>query len=244
MKFFLLAITFLIVTVDRANVFAQSVGVEPSSKQERPHSDLYFGVRAGTGNTGQNWDPAPPSGGVILENGGGLRAGIQFDYWVSPHYAIGVQCLYDETDVSDVGSYDHTAGFSSFGSIRTNYLEIPLTFKLRVGGPVVLPYTYAGPDLRLLLSATNEYTIGRDSSVTKDVKDAFTSSDLAALLGVGVEFRHEHDWSFFVDACYEMGMTNINSGNTSLFSDYINTVTSRTVKSWAFQFSVGIAVPL
>ncbi len=237
----------------RMSFAQQSVGIVSSTKAESQQSDFYFGVRVGMNDAGESWDPGIRPG-IPLGDDGGLMAGIQFDYWFNRTYALEVQLLYNEKGFS-MGSSDTSPSLATdFGSVRASYLEIPLLFKVRFGGPDVLPYLYAGPSLGILLSATNGTNgsptrpgFGSDTTTAVDAKNAFTATDLSALIGGGIEFRCRDYLSFFIDAGYAHGLDNVDAGNSTLFGDnpiYPHSITPRTVKSWEIRLTAGMMVAL
>ncbi|MDA1307574.1 MAG: porin family protein [Acidobacteria bacterium] len=91
----------------------------------------------------------------------------------------------------------------SVGTIRTNYLDVPLTARFgSTSSNGTHFHVFTGPQFGILLQA--EVT-DEPLDVTRDIKDDLKSWDLGWTLGAGVEMNR-----LSLDARYTLGLTNIN----------------------------------
>ncbi len=159
----------------------------------------------------------------------GILGGLQIDYWFNTMWAFNAQLLYIQKG-SKFTSVATDQGPSSSGTVSANYVEIPLTAKLRFGDDgTVRVYATAGPTIGFLLSANANSSLSGGSSrpctpivrQSSDVKDQFTSTDFGILGGVGLDILVSNSMTIFGEAAYRFGFANIN--NTTGSTDTENT---------------------
>ncbi|MBE0647693.1 MAG: PorT family protein [Bacteroidales bacterium] len=116
---------------------------------------LYFGL-SGTGLSSvivnQNNYGLPFEMDYVLTFGGGGNANIGFDF--NSHIGLKLEIGWAKLgqkyeDVHQDTSYTR--------NVKINYLQIPLLFKFRTGGDVAKFYIMTGPQLNILVSASQEY---------------------------------------------------------------------------------------
>jgi len=90
----------------------------------------------------------------------------------------------------------------SVGTIRTNYLDVPLTARFGSTNTNGMHFhVFTGPQFGYLLQAK---VIDEPLDVTRDIKDDLKSWDLGWTLGAGVEMNR-----LSLDARYTLGLTSI-----------------------------------
>ncbi len=151
----------------------------------------------------------------------GILGGLQVDYWFNSMWAFNAQLLYIQKGAKIVASStDQSTTVTDV--LSANYIEIPLTAKLRFGDDgTVRVYATAGPTIGFLLSANANATLNGGSSQSSDVKDQFTSTDFGILGGVGLDILVTSGMTIFGEAAYRFGFANVN--NTSGSSETENT---------------------
>lgn len=87
------------------------------------------------------------------------------------------------------------------GSVKADYLNVPLMAKFYVGEGFSLE---AGPQVGLLMSAKDEYDGGDE-----DIKDFLKSTDFGVNLGLGYKLESGLNFS----ARYNLGLSNVNDSN-------------------------------
>ncbi len=123
-------------------------------------------------------------------------------------------------------NFDFTMpGETSKGTLRYNYLELPVSIKAKVGTAKLKPFIFAGPNLGFNLTAERE-TRSRGQTETEDIMGETKSVDFAVHFGAGVEYRSDPRSSFFVDIQYSLGLTNIVDSDVATPSE----VKTRNVK--------------
>ncbi len=183
---FPLACALLLLTVPPAN--AQTIG---------------GGVKAGI-----DFANISSSGGgvsVSPSNRTGFIVGVFADLPVAPHFAIQPEALYVMKGASlalDV------IGFSGTGTVKFDYLEIPVLAKVSVPtSSEAVPYVFAGPTFSFLLRAKATATGFPDT----DVKSDFKTTDVGIAFGGGVQFG-----MFLAELRYTLGLTNIDNTNSGI----------------------------
>jgi len=162
----------------------------------------------------------------------GILGGLQVDYWFNSSWAFSGQLLYIQKG-STITSIATDQSKTVTDKISSNYLEIPLTVKLRVGDDVVRGYFFAGPTVGFLLSATANSSLSGGASTSNNVKDQFTSTDFGIIGGAGLDFVLSPSMTIFAEGGYRFGFANIDASSNA--SDTFNTENTRDIR-----FSAGI----
>lgn len=191
-------------------------------------SGLDYGVRAGVDIGTEHITPLD---GTTISSKVGFVGGGQLDYWFNNMWAFSAQLLFDQKGAAASQSFDFLGTtISSTGTLTANYIELPITIKVRFGDGAFRPYIYAGPTIGILLSASSRSSAnGQDS--TSDVKSEFTSTDFGVVGGVGVTYEVSEHTAIFLDAGYEYGISNV--ANNSQNSGSNGTANSRDIRIMA-----------
>jgi len=160
---------------------------------------LSKGIRVGLNMANFTGSDADPSPSVTKSSRTGYAAGL-FAGIGLPALPLGfeIEALYSmKGAVYEWGTNSSTA--------KLAYLDIPVLVKLDIlpVGPVKVG-VFAGPSLGILLSAEREEELGSTSRTT-DIKDDMNSSDMGAVVGVGVSLP----MGLSVDVRYSMGLSKL-----------------------------------
>jgi hypothetical protein len=190
---------------------------------------LYFGL-AGSGFssfiTHQNNYGLPFKMDYVLTFGGSgnVNIGFDFDNQFGLKLEIGFAKLgqnYKDTYNNDLYSRN----------IKLNYLQFPLLFKYRVGSENIKFYVLAGPQLNLLLSASQKYlkneanydepipgkpTLIGESTIT----DRYNSIDIMARIDFGVDIQVATNLFLNAGITTAYGFMDINASDWQLAADY------------------------
>ena len=177
-----------------------------ASSDVRAQKSMMIGVREGVNFAG---DASNPVDNETLSDRTGLFAGAELDYGSNNSW-LSISPLYDEkggrADISNVID-DQTEW-----AIR--YLEIPIVVKVGLGSSAIRPYVFAGPSAGILLSNV-ETVKQRGTLFTFDTTENVTAStekfDFSLVAGAGLSLRLSMGPVLYVDACYALGLTNINN---------------------------------
>jgi opacity protein-like surface antigen len=155
----------------------------------------------------------------------GILGGLQVDYWFNNMWAFSGQLLYVQKGANFTSVATDSMTQSSTGTVTTNYLEIPLTAKLRFGDDgTVRVYLTAGPTIGFLLSANSALSGGTST----DVKSQFSSTDFGILGGVGLDILVTNSMTIFAEASYRYGFANIDASSNA--NDAVNTENTRDIR--------------
>lgn len=152
-----------------------------------------FGFKAGVNSSTLSLNNSPiPEVSPIWGAVGGVFVGKN----MSENFGLQLEAL-----VSQRGAKEDAS--ASVGTIRTNYLDVPLTARFGSTSSSNMHFhVFTGPQFGLLLQA--EVT-DEPLDVKRDIKDDLKSWDLGWTLGAGVEMNR-----LSLDARYTLGLTNIN----------------------------------
>jgi hypothetical protein len=161
-----------------------------------------LGVRAGLNFANLSFDPELPST-VDKSSHISFKFGAMAELGFIPMFAIQVEPMYVMRGADlNQGSLERKWKFS--------YLEIPVLLKLKIPFPgPITPYAFAGPNIGVLLSATDE-TNGQET----DVKDQLNSTDFALDFGAGVSFNVAPLIDLLIDARYSIGLSELPTDET------------------------------
>ena len=196
-------------------------------------TEVTIGVMAGANYSKVSQDPA--STDITFGYHTGLVAGGFVGIKVNDAFSVEPQALYSVKGTKVTGAGSNS---SITGSVKLNYLEIPLLgkFWIPISNSQVRPFLFAGPEFEYLISCSVEgaafgATSSNDCNNTTDIK--IKSTDFGATVGAGVEFMAGKQ-SVRVDARYTHGLTNISD----------NASDKSTIKNRSLTGTVGIGFPL
>ena len=155
--------------------------------------DINFGAKAGVNISSINGDEVES-----FDSRTGFHVGFVAEIVISETFSFQPELLY-----SAQGADYSEDGFESFeGSVKLNYLNVPLMAKFYVGEGFSLE---VGPQIGLLLSATDE---GESDgfSYDEDIKEYLKGIDFGVNVGVG--YKLEGGLNF--GARYNLGLSDVN----------------------------------
>lgn len=160
----------------------------------------------------------------------GPQAGLMFNIGISRSFSFQPELMYSGKGYKQGGTYtgllpdDPFTGTEREYSIKLNYIELPMLFKLAVGSETFKGHIMAGPYVSYLMGGENSYKLGGNELLKGDLNDDFTDDnqayyfqkfDYGATLGAGVTFT-TNAGSFVLDGRYSMGVPEVMSYNPSL----------------------------
>ncbi|MDP4199371.1 MAG: porin family protein [Bacteroidota bacterium] len=174
-----------------------------------PQPSTMIGVRGGLGIANE---ATPLYTNFTVSSHTGFLLGGQLDYWFQPQWALSVQLLYNQKgDHLDGVSPDN--GLPETDDFTLGYIEIPVLAKIALGTSNVKPYFFAGPDVGILLAASDHQVQTSGGATyfdqTVDVSNSFNSLDLSLLFGAGVSYQMTGGPQLFLDAGYALGLVNV-----------------------------------
>ena len=143
----------------------------------------------------------------------GYAAGVFLDLNIPGPFSFEANALYSMKGGKwTIGSITYTDTYA--------YVDIPILLKYYFPVPAVSPCIYAGPMYSTLLSAKTKQEGGYLAG-ERDIKDATTSSDVSAVVGVGIGFS-----LLRIDARYNLGLSTLDKNGTAkmynrVFSLYV-----------------------
>jgi hypothetical protein len=187
-----------------------------------------LGARVGLNIANLSFSPDLPSA-VDKSSRIGFKFGAAAELGFIPMFAVQIEPMYVMKG----------AKFSANGAEETfkySYLEIPILLKLKIPTPgPVTPYAFAGPNIGIFLSGTDEYTGG-----SEDLKDFTSSVDFALDIGAGVSFDIAPFTSLLIDARYSLGLSNIFNDKGQLSWQQLTGQSSQSVKTTGIQIVAGV----
>ena len=149
--------------------------------------DINFGAKAGVNISSINGDEVES-----FDSRTGFHVGFVAEIVISETFSFQPELLY-----SAQGADYSEDGFEAFeGTVKLDYLNVPLMAKFYVGEGFSLE---AGPQIGLLLSATDDYGDGEE-----DIKEYVKGTDFGVNLGVGYKMEGGLNFS----ARYNLGLSN------------------------------------
>jgi hypothetical protein len=204
-----------------------------------------LGIVAGVNLANASIDP---SEGANLSNRTGFAVGAVAVFPLSPMLAIQLEPTYMQkgagydvqTEIYDEENNQFIEGKVE-GTLKADYIDIPVLVKLSFGESTTKPYIMAGPYLGFLLSAKNifdKFTPTGGSAITideeQDIKDETKSTDFGLNFGAGVSFPMGNN-TLMLEAMYSLGLSNINDDSED---------PDTKIKNKGIQIKAGITFPL
>jgi len=186
--------------------------------QEAQEKAIDFGFKGGINLAELSYDPDPFEDGTGLEKSMYLRfgGGVVLSFNITPTFSIDANALYLMKGSKHTGDglvYEEYPEYVFDVDARVNLSYIVVNPMIRfspvAGG--VAPYFMVGPEIGFLMDAkawTEVSGGGETVEDEEDIKDDLKSTDLALNFGAGLEFPAGSS-TFFLEARYSLGMTNI-----------------------------------
>jgi hypothetical protein len=183
----------VLVLLASSQVFAQS-------------GSAWLGARAGV-NIGNLTDNNIPTG-ESLSSKTGFDVGGEFDYWFSDNLGLCAQLMY----IQKGGTINVSDGLiTGTDGLTVSSLEIPVLLKATFGSGPLKPVIFAGPAIGLKLSASEHQTAAGHDSTASVADSLLTSTYFSIVIGVGVTYALSSAMQIFLDAAYDLGLSNINA---------------------------------
>ena len=163
-----------------------------------------IGIFGGVYNSNLIGD-APP--GSTYESDPGLAVGILGEFNITSDVKISLQPMFQQKGTRLVYSVSTERDPQDSIDITINYFTIPVLMKVYAGSDIM--YVSGGFDFGFKLDATFRRI---PSEEEKDISDSFTDFDIAAIFGVGAQFRLGQFY-LFIEGRYSQGLGNISNPN-------------------------------
>ena len=144
----------------------------------------------------------------------GFAFGAEFDDFFSDNYGICVQLAYVQKGTT--ASFNYKAGGvgNTLGTFRAgltfSYIQIPVLFKATFGSGSWKPVLFAGPEIGFKLSARGIGHLAQDTTIIA-ADNAFTTVNLGIMFGAGVTYEINRTTMLFLNAAYDLGLSNLNA---------------------------------
>jgi len=168
------------------------------------NAQLSVGIFGDLNNSGLIGD-APP--GSTYRDRLGFGVGVLGEYKITSDVGISLQPMFIEKGVKIAYSVFNEREPQDSIEITINYFSVPVLVRIYAGNEIM--YVSGGFDIGYKLDASLK-RIG--SGAKKDVTDAFKDFNIAAVVGVGAQFRLGQFY-IFLEGRYSQGLRNISSPN-------------------------------
>jgi hypothetical protein len=166
------------------------------------NAQFSVGIFGGVNNSGLIGDA--PQGSTYRDRTG-FETGILAEYKITSDVGISLQPMFIEKGVKIAYSvFSEREPIDSL-EIAINYFSVPILMKVYAGNEIM--YVSGGFDIGYKLDATFK---GVESGLEKDVTDAFKDFNIAAIVGVGAQFRLSQFY-IFLEGRYSQGLGNNSS---------------------------------
>ena len=163
-----------------------------------------IGIFGGVNNSNLIGD-APP--GSIYKSDPGLAVGILGEFNITSEVKISLQPMFQQKGTRIAYSVISEREPRDSIDININYFSVPVLLKVYGGNNLL--YVSGGFDFGFKLDATFRRI---PSEEEKDISDSFTDLDIAAIFGVGAQFRLGQFY-LFIEGRYSQGLGNISNPN-------------------------------
>ena len=163
-----------------------------------------IGIFGGVNNSNLTGD-APP--GSTYESDIGFGVGILGEFNITSDVKISLQPMFQQKGTRIAYSVPSEREPRDSIDININYFSVPVLLKVYGGNNLL--YVSGGFDLGFKLDATFKRI---PSDEEKDISDSFTDFDIAAIFGVGAQFRLGQFY-LFLEGRYSQGLGNISNPN-------------------------------
>lgn len=184
-----------------------------------------FGVKGGINFSNLNYN----GNDLDLSSKTGFTIGVMGEIPIAKQLALQPEILYSQQGAESEYFSEQINNISYEGTIKLNYLNIPLMLKYFVADGLSLQ---AGPQIGFLLNSKNVYKdnfFGYENSDELDLSDYTHTLDFGVNLGVGYQFQDK----IYVDARYNMSLSDVFEDGKS--QNFINADMYNRV----FQITVG-----
>ena len=176
-----------------------SIIVFSQTENSKDDSKFRFGFNLGTNYSNLQSKETLPNNAKI-SNGIGFSLGVFMDYSISENFLFSPK--------SELSFYNSSVEFTNSDNSNYTYEIFPISLNLmthfvyKIGNSKVIPYFFAGPNLKIPISKRP------DSS-----SEFYTNSDFAIDFGIGLENKTKY-FIFAPELKYSFGLLNINQNPT------------------------------
>ena len=148
--------------------------------------------------------------GTTFSSKMGFAVGGEFDDFFSDNFGICVQLAYVQKGTNF--SFSDGSFTSSTIGLTFSYLQIPVLFKATFGSGSFKPVLFAGPEIGINLSTKESGKTQNGTDTTITIPDSvFSKINLGIMLGAGVTFSINQTTIIFLNAAYDIGLSNLNA---------------------------------
>ncbi|NOX47523.1 MAG: PorT family protein [Chlorobi bacterium] len=174
-----------------------SVIVFSQTESDKDYSKFRFGFNLGANYSNLKSKETLPNNAKI-SNGVGFSLGVFMDYSITENFIFSPK--------SELSFYNSSVEFSNNDNSTYEIFPISLNFMThfvyKIGNSKVVPYFFAGPNLKMPISKKPESS-----------SEFYTNSDFAIDFGIGLENRTKY-FIFAPELKYSFGLLNINQNPT------------------------------
>jgi opacity protein-like surface antigen len=194
-------------------------------------AQMEFGVGPVVGLNFANVSFSPDNTyGAGISQGGrtGIMFGAQAELGFARMFYVVIEPMY-------IGKgYGFTAPQGT-STVAVNELEFPVLFKVKFIKGVIRPYAFVGPNIGLVLSATQSFSVTGQTIPDNDLKARTSSIDFGLEFGGGAEYNVTSKMGITLDVRYALGLTNMSNPPATQAN-----ATTQTAKSLGFQILAGV----
>jgi len=173
-------------------------------------AQVKFGATLGGISSNLSVDPLDP-GETSLDAKAGFTLGAVLEYPVNDNLNIRSGASLTGKGAQD--SEEFPGGVKIVGSINLSYLTVPILAQYKLNTSNTTPYVLGGLDIGILMSAESEITIsgaGSDRTTTEDIKDSFSTTDIAFDIGAGYMLEMGNA-KVYGELLYSLGLIDIDT---------------------------------
>jgi hypothetical protein len=175
----------------------------PAPAQLKFAVGMRFGMNLGT--LSFNPDIYQLTGGISKTGRTGILIGAVSEMEFARMFAV----EFSPTFIMKGGGYQDTQGGTDLG--KYSELDLPILFKVKFLQGMVRPYGFLGPNIGIVMSATNSITPAQGQGQDIDIKNNTSGIDFALTFGGGAEIEIAKQFGIIADIRYELGLSDLNS---------------------------------
>ncbi len=168
------------------------------------NAQFSVGLFGGANNTGLIGDA--PQGSTYRDHLG-FGIGVLGEYKFTSDVGLSIQPMFIQKGVNIAYSVRDQREPQDSIEIIINYFSVPILIKVYAGNEIM--YVSGGIDIGYKLNASFRRI---PSESEKDISDSFKDFNIAAIFGVGAQFRFSQ-FHIFVEGRYSQGLGNISNPN-------------------------------
>ncbi|WP_066224457.1 porin family protein [Formosa haliotis] len=162
---------------------------------------IKFGVKGGVNFANLNYD----GDDLDFSSKTGFSVGVMAELPLFENAVLQPEIMYSQMGAETSYRNEHVDNSSYDGTMRLNYITVPVMFKYFVIEGLSLQ---AGPQIGFLVASKNEYQddfFGFENNDEMDLSDLTNSVDAGVSFGIGYQFMSH----FYCDARYYLGISEV-----------------------------------